>query len=97
VDVALAALSLDLGLEVYFTGDAIFQLARQVDGAPALMPGGYRAWSALPELGALRVFAEAAWLDRMQRQGVDLVLPVEGLDCTQMARRWRRCRQVMVL
>lgn len=97
VDLAMAALSMDFKVEVYFTGDAILQLAAEKDGAGARLPRGYRAWSALPELGDVRVYAEAGWISRLERLGVELLMPVEGLGFAQMKRRWRRCGQVMVL
>lgn len=97
VDLALAALSLDFDVEVYFTGDAIMQLAQDKSGAGAGLPAGYKAWSALPELGSVQVFAESGWLNRCQRLGIGLILPVEGLGFAGMKQRWRRCDHVVVL
>lgn len=96
-DLALAALSLDFEVEVYFSGDAILQLARDKAGTGALLPAGYKAWSALPELGQVRVFAESGWLSRCERLGIELFLPVEGLGFVSMKQRWRNCDHVVVL
>lgn len=96
-DLALAALSLDYVVEIYFTGDSILQLAQDKVGAGASLPAGYKAWSALPELGSVRIFAESAWISRCQRLGIALALPVEGLGFVSMKQRWRSCDHVVVL
>ncbi|MEE4218342.1 MAG: DsrE family protein [Xanthomonadales bacterium] len=96
-DMALAALSLDFDVEVFFTGDAILQLAADKAAAGASLPAGYRAWSALPDLGSVQVFAESGWLERCHGLGIELVLPVEGLGFADMKQRWRGCDHVVVL
>lgn len=96
-DVALAALSLDFDVEIYFTGDAILQLAEDKAAAGAGLPAGYKAWSALPDLGSVQVFAESSWVGRCQRLGIGLILPVAGLGMASMKQRWRRCDHVVVL
>ncbi len=85
------------GVEIYFTGDAILQLAADKAAAGAGLPAGYKAWSALPDLGCVQVFAESSWVGRCQRRGIALVLPVAGLDPAGMKQRWRRCGHVLVL
>ena len=97
LDLALAALSLDFELEVYFLGDALLQLARDKDGADAGLPPGYKAWAALSELGAVRLFGESDWLCRCERLGADWLAPVEGLGAARMKTRWRACDRVIVL
>lgn len=96
LDLALAALSLDFELEVYFLGDALLQLAGDKDGGDAGLPPGYKGWAALPELGAVRLYAESGWLRRCEQLGIDLLLPVEGVDSSQMKTRWRECERVIV-
>lgn len=97
IDLALAALTLDYRLEIYFSGDAVLQLAEPRDSAEAQLPAGYRAWSALPDLGDVQLFAESGWLSRCERRGIRLCLPVEGLGHTRMKRHWRECDRVLVL
>ncbi len=97
VDLALAALALDAELEVYFLGDAVLQLADALDVTAAELPAGYKAWSALSELGEVRVFAESGWLARCERRGIELGMAVEGLGPARMKRGWRACDQVLVL
>jgi sulfur relay (sulfurtransferase) DsrF/TusC family protein len=97
LDVALAALTLDFELEVYFLGDALLQLAANKDGGDAGLPAGYKAWAALSELGTVRLFGESGWLRRCERLGTDLLLQVDGLGAARMKTRWRACDRVIVL
>lgn len=97
VDLALAALTLDYRLEVYFLGDAVLQLAREKRGKEALLPGGYKAWGALPDLGNVKVYAESAWMGRCEHNGSEWLLPVEGLGRARMKNAWRSCDRVLVL
>ena len=97
VDLALAALAIDMEVEIYFVGDAILQLAADKDAAAALLPGGYKAWAALPDLGEVRVCAEGSWVNRLERLGIELCTSVEPLGFARMKRDWRRCNHVMVL
>lgn len=97
LDVALAALALDKELEVYFFGEAIMQLATEKSAGDALLPAGYKGWTALPDLGAVRVYAESDWLRRCDERGIALALPVQGLSFSRMKTAWRGCRHVMVL
>jgi sulfur relay (sulfurtransferase) DsrF/TusC family protein len=97
IDLALAALAMDFDLEVYFQGGAILQLASERNSLKARLPGGYRAWSALQDLGEVRIFAEQAWLDRCKDNGIDLITPVNALSAAELRRGWRRCRHVMVV
>jgi sulfur relay (sulfurtransferase) DsrF/TusC family protein len=97
LDVALAALSLDRQIDVYFIGAAVLQLARNLDSAAAQLPPGYKAWAALHELGDVRLFAESSWLARCSAGANDLIGPPAGLDSAQMALHWRSCNAVWSL
>ena len=97
LDLALAAAALDFDLDLYFLGVAVLQVAAGRDGAAALLPAGYRAWAALPELTGVRAYAERAWLERCARDSIDLLLPVQALDAAGMKARWRECRHVLLL
>ena len=97
LDLALAAAALDFRLEIYFLGAALLQLAAERDGAAARLPPGYRAWAALPDLADVRLFAENEWLRRCMDHGIELLLPVEGLDRVQMRAGWRQCRNALVV
>ncbi len=97
IDLALAAAALDRPLEVYFLGAALMQLAAGREVESAQLPPGYRAWASLPELGQVRFFAEREWLKRCERNGVDLLLPVQSLGADEMRAAWRRCQHLLTL
>lgn len=96
-DQALAAAAMDFELHVYFAGAAILQLASRRDCEAALLPPGYRAWAALPELAETVVYGEAAWLDYCRRMKTELVLPALALSRKQMVTDWRRHDHVLVI
>jgi len=97
VDMALAAVALDFAIRVYFQGSSVVQLVDRRNLSDALLPKGYRAWAALPELGDVRIFAERQWLDFCREQKLELLLPVEALGAAEFRRSWRSCNHVMVL
>lgn len=97
LDFALAAVALDFSIRVFFQGHSVMQLVAQRDVSQALLPSGYRAWAALPELGDARVFAEQSSLDACLLRGMTLVMPVEALSLSQMKRSWRGCDYALVL
>jgi len=97
LDLALAAAAMDFELEIYFLGNAVLHLAADRETSGALLPAGYRAWAALPELTGTGVFAELAWLEYCRAGGLELVMPVEGLPPDILKTRWRQCRHVMVI
>ena len=97
LDLALAAAAMNFTLDVYFLGTALMQLAAVRDGEPSMLPAGYRAWAALPDLAEVAVFAEAEWLRRCDRAAIQLILPVQPLSSEAMQSGWRRCDHVLVV
>jgi sulfur relay (sulfurtransferase) DsrF/TusC family protein len=97
IDFALAAAAMDFELRVYFPGLAILQLAAERNASAAMLPGGYRAWAALPDLSAARIFVEQQWQVFCQARELDLVMPVEALSAAGMKQSWRGCDHVIVL
>lgn len=97
LDAALAAAALDRQLDVFFIGDGLLQLARERSPGDALLPGGHRGWAAVPELGAVRLLAEAEDVRRLQAQGIEFAVPVEPLAADALRRRWRRAARAMVV
>jgi sulfur relay (sulfurtransferase) DsrF/TusC family protein len=97
LDIALAAAALDFEIQVYFFGRSILQLATERNSVNALLPGGYRAWSAMPELVETVVYAEKEWLGFCSAREIRLVMDVEGLDPCGMAKNWRQAHHVLVL
>jgi sulfur relay (sulfurtransferase) DsrF/TusC family protein len=96
LDVALAAAAMDFGLEVYFLGSALLQLARERDPSAAMLPVGYRAWAALPDLAEAAVYAERGWFERLDGAAIQWILPVQTLSAEAMSLRWRRCNHVLM-
>lgn len=97
IDLALAAAALDLEVHVYFSGRSILQLASRRNPGQAMLPAGYKAWSALPDLAEVHFYAERHWLDWCADQGLQLMLTVAGLSAAQMQKNWRGCNHVMVI
>jgi sulfur relay (sulfurtransferase) DsrF/TusC family protein len=97
VDVALAAAALDFQIRIYFQGLSVLQVAVRSNSPEALLPMGYRAWAALPDLADTRVFAERRWLDFCQAGKLQLLMPVEAMDESEMRRSWRSCDHVLAL
>jgi sulfur relay (sulfurtransferase) DsrF/TusC family protein len=97
LDLALAAAAMNYSLEVYFLGTALMQLADVRDSKPAMLPAGYRAWAALPDLAEVAVFAEPEWLRCCDRAAIRLILPVQPLSAEAMQSGWRRCNHILVI
>lgn len=97
IDIALAAAALDFDIHVYFTGRSILQLATQRNNRDALLPGGYRAWAALPDLADTTAYVEQQWMDYCCSNQVGLVMDVEVVTAAEMKLGWRRSSYVMVL
>ena len=97
VDFALAAAALDFEIRVYFTGLSLLQLVAQRAPIGALLPIGYRAWAASPDLGNARVFVEDKGRDYCLAAGLELVMPVEALSAAEMKQSWRSCNHVVAL
>lgn len=97
IDLALAAAAMDFRLHVYFMGAAILQLASDRDCESAMLPPGYRAWAAVPEMAETVVYGEQAWLDYCRQMKTALVLPATGLCGREMKNDWRRHDRAMVI
>ena len=97
LDLALAAAAMDFELYIYFAGSAVLQLASRRDCESALLPPGYRAWAALPELAETVFYGEKAWLDYCRLMKTELILPATALTPTDMVTSWRRHDHAIVI
>lgn len=95
LDFALAAATLELPLEIFFLGDAAWQLAGERETEAAGLSRGLKGWAAVATMTRVSFFAEAGCLQALQGQGVEPLVKVEGLDHPAMAARWRSCRKVL--
>lgn len=97
LDVALAAASLEIPLEIYFLGAGVWQLAVRRDPEVAGLPRGLKGWAAVADMTPVRFFAEAGACARLVKAKADWLVNVEPLDLVSMASRWRACERVMAL
>ncbi len=97
LDVALAAATLELPLELYFIGDGVWQLSSERKPEAVGLPKGLRGWAALAGMTRVAFFADALQLENMNRLGSDTIVDVESLSLEEMSGRWRHCSRVMHL
>ena len=97
LDFALAAATLELPLEIYFIGDAAWQLVRDREPEAAGLPRGLKGWAAISTMTRISFFAEPARVKALREHGAATVVDLEGVDLPDMSDRWRQCRQVMSL
>ncbi len=97
LDIALAAAVLEMRLELYFIGSAIFQLVSNRDVGPAMLPAGHRGWASLPELTDCAFFGERLWIDCCQSSETRLMVELQDLDAAGMMHAWRRCQCVLLV
>jgi sulfur relay (sulfurtransferase) DsrF/TusC family protein len=97
VDFVLSALALDAIVSVFFLGAAVFQLAQSRQLADSGLGAGYKAWTALPDFGESRLYAETSWVDWCRERGIQLATGVIPLEPGDMRVEWRRCARALVL
>lgn len=97
LDVALAAATLEVPLEIFFVGSGVMQLAADRDVLAALLPHGLGGWAALGDLTEIRYFAEPGVWRRIEALGIDTTVRAEPLEARAMAERWRQCARMLVL
>lgn len=97
LDVALAAATLELPLEIFFLGPGVWQLIDDREPQAAMLPRGLRGWAALKGLTEARFFVEPSVSDYLAGLGASPMVQFEPLDGAGMARRWRGCTQVWML
>jgi hypothetical protein len=57
----------------------------------------WRRIAMAPRPGCRPVTGPGPWLQRCAEHGIELLLPVEGIDEGQMSAGWRRCRNALVV
>ncbi|KAA9129841.1 hypothetical protein F3N42_13735 [Marinihelvus fidelis] len=96
LDLAMAAASMDVRLELFFVGDGLLQLVAGRQPGAAGLPAAANAWTALHELGPVRFMAEAGPLEAMRASGMAFGVEVEPLSSTDMRARQRDCDRLLV-
>lgn len=97
LDVALAAVSMEINLELFFSGEGILQLLTDRDPHAGGLPGGIKAWKALPDLGEVKAWASAETIRKYVPEHARLLLEVQPGEPAELARRLAACDPVMVL
>ena len=96
VDMAIAAASLDIPLELFFVDHGITQLLNGRDPAPAGLPAAASAWTALPELGPVRFSVEAGRHRALSARGCGFCVDVEPVSADEMRARQSACDRLLV-
>jgi sulfur relay (sulfurtransferase) DsrF/TusC family protein len=86
LDVALAAASMGMDLELFFSGPGIVQLLEERDPGAAGLPAGIKGWKALPELCEVKAWTTAETLRCHVPHNAKLLL-----DVVESCRNVRRC------
>lgn len=97
LDVALAAATLELPLELFFLGNSVWQLAAERNIQAAGLPRGLKGWGALAQMTEVTFFADQAQLQLMRDAGVETTVGIEAMNPGNMTRRWRGCKRVLTL
>ncbi len=93
LDIALAAGVLEMSMEVFFIGPAIYQLVDGKEPHLAGLAGGMRGWKTLPQLSHIRCYAECDWVQRIDSSR--LMLPIEAVSGPVMREKMGRCNRVL--
>ncbi len=97
LDVALAAATLDLELELFFTGEGVLQLLADRDAQAGNLPGGLRGWKSLPGLTLVKAWVADSALEAFVGPETRLILDVQRASESEIALRLAGCDQAMVI
>lgn len=97
LDLALAAVTMDVQLELFFIGDGALQLLAGKQSEAAGLPPGLKAWASLSMLGEARFFMAADSHARLTAKGLELLVPVQALEAPAMAARQEQSPHVLVV
>jgi len=97
LDLALAAATLDLSLELFFIGDGVLQLVAGGEPGGAALPPGMKAWASLGHLAPTRFWAARDRLDALASLGVSWVLEPRPLAADAMPARQAVCDRLLVV
>lgn len=96
LDLVMAALLNGWQVELCFAGAGVLHLLANKDHESARLPGTWKGWAGLPELGTVR-----AWVDRestgLEMDGNHTLLPFAECDRVSMAERLAGCDRVCVI
>ena len=97
MDIALAAATLGLELELFFTGEGVLQLLADREAHTGMLPGGLRGWKSLPELTPVNAWVADSALETFVGPETELILDVKRASEREIALRLAGCDQAMVI
>lgn len=97
LDIVMAALLGGWRLELFFTGNGMLHLLADKDHAAAGMPGTWKGWKGLPELGPVRAWVEPGFESMTSAGTAGVLVPCSELDSTAMAERLAACDRVLLI
>jgi tRNA 2-thiouridine synthesizing protein C len=97
LDIALAAATLGLELELFFTGEGVLQLLADRDVRKSMLPGSLRGWKSLAALTSVTAWVAESALASFVEPDVELILKVKSANQREIALRLAGCDQAMVI
>lgn len=97
LDIALAAATLGLELELFFTGEGVLQLLADRDARKSMLPGSFRGWKSLAALTSVTAWVAESALASFVEPDAELILKVKSANQREIALRLAGCDQVMVI
>jgi len=97
LDLATAAVTMDLDLDLFFIGAGVEQLLANRQPGPAAYPAGLKAWAALADFGPVSYYAERAAAERLEQAGGEFLVPVTCIEAGEMPALQQTQRHVLVL
>lgn len=97
LDIALAAATLDIGLQLFFIGDGVLQLLADKQPGPAGLPPGLKAWAGLPELAPVRFHVDPKRTRALNAAGARWLLNAEPTPLADMATLQASAQRVLVV
>ncbi len=96
LDLALAAATLDIALDLFFIGDGALQLLADREPGPAGLPPGYRAWASLPDLGEVRYHVDADQWAALESSGARCLIEAHRVPAADMPALQAACDCLLV-
>ncbi|MBT8061924.1 MAG: DsrE family protein [Gammaproteobacteria bacterium] len=97
LDLVMAALLDGWHLELFFIGDGALHLVGAKQPSSAGLPGTWKGWKSLPELGPVRAWVEASDAVPGSLDTHDSLLPCRETNAGDMAKRLTACDRVVML
>jgi len=97
LDMALAAASLEIQLELFFIGPGVLQIITGGEPAAAGLPSGLKAWKSVAELTEVKAWVPDGQWPAIQACGQPMLLNARPLAADEMRARWAGCDRALVI